>query len=217
MSGRGHHIKIRDLEGDTLLTAYRCTERSALHRIPRRQLQTRPDTSKCKSRNPDAPTVQDRKELLIPLSAGTQKMIFGQVYVDEGQRMGIGGMPAELGIARTYLEAGCPHGHDDRGDLRIAGLAGARTRRDRADRSDVGPGIGDELLAAVDHPFMITQGRTGPSRARIGSSLWLRQPESGQSASGEQIGQPPRLLLRCAEVRDWVDAEPDGRLQSDSE
>jgi hypothetical protein len=28
--------------------------------------------------------------------------------------------------------------------------------RDGAQRGDVGTGVGDELLAAVDHPFMIT-------------------------------------------------------------
>ena len=64
---------------------------------------------------------------------------------------------------------------------------------------------------------MITQGGASPGGTGVRPGLWFGEPEGGQRAAGKQIRQPARLLLRCAEVSDRVDAEPDGGLESDPE
>ena len=135
MSGSSHHIKISNLERNALLAANRSAERGALQRILRRQLQAGPDASQCQGSDGDPAVVQDRQELLKALASLAQQMIFGNPDVSEGQRMGVGGVPAELGVARTNLETRCPDGHDDRRDLRLAVLPGAGARGNGAQRA----------------------------------------------------------------------------------
>src|SRR4051794_9394737 len=137
-------------------------------------------------------------------------MIFRHSRSTEAERMRVGSMPAELGIVGTYLEARCSNGHDDRRDLRLAIIAGAGAGRNHAQRGDVGTRVGDELLAAVDHPFMITQSRLSARGTGVGPSLGFGESEGRKGAAGDQIWQPKRLLLLRAEMSEWVDAEADG-------
>ena len=117
-------------------------------------------------------------------------------------------MPAKLCVAGTNHEARVPVG------TTIAEISGLPLSRVpvRAvivqTAGDVGAGIGDELLAAVDHPFMITQGGARPGGTGVRSGFGFGEPEGGQRATGKQIRQPARLLLRRAEVSDRVDAQP---------
>jgi len=64
---------------------------------------------------------------------------------------------------------------------------------------------------------MITQSCASPGGTGIRPGFWFGEAERGQCAAGQQIRQPAGLLLRCAEVSDRVDAEPDGGFESDPE
>ena len=55
MSGRSHHIKIGNLERNALLAANRSSERGALQRILRRQLQAGSNASQCQGSDGDPP------------------------------------------------------------------------------------------------------------------------------------------------------------------
>src|SRR5215469_12411277 len=70
--------------------------------------------------------------------------------------------PADLGVLLRHGEAWRTRWHQDRGDLRlaIAGGPGGRASREGSDRDhagDVGAGVGDEGLAAVDDPVAVFQ------------------------------------------------------------
>ena len=61
---------------------------------------------------------------------------------------------------------------------------------------DLGAGVGDELLGAVDHPLAVVEAGAGPRVARVGPGLGLGEAEGGELACRAQsAGQPLRLLL----------------------
>src|SRR5215207_6937099 len=111
-------------------------------------------------------------------------MIFGNSDIGKGQRMGVGGVPAELGIARTDHEARRANRHDNRRDLRLAIVASTGTGRDDADRSDISAGISDELLATVDQPFMITQRGARPGSTGVRASFRFGESKSREGPAG---------------------------------
>ena len=88
---------------------------------------------------------------------------------------------------------------------------------DRDQRRDVGAGVGDERLGAVDHPLAVVQHGAGLGRAGVRTRLRLGQPEAGERAAGDEVGQPALLLLVGAVGQDRVDAEPDTGLQRDAD
>src|SRR5690606_11357540 len=103
---------------------------------------------------------------------------------------------------------------EDGGDL-LAALGAARDRRDRDQGGDVGAGVGDELLAAVDHPLVAVEHRGGPGAARVAARVRLGQAETGQGPAAGEFGQPALLLLLVAEAVDRHGAQRDPGLQGD--
>ncbi len=65
-------------------------------------------------------------------------------------------------------------------------------------------------LVAVEH-------RAGAGGAGVRARLRLGQPEAGQRAAGDEVGQPLLLLLVGAVGQDRVDAEADTGLQRDAD
>ena len=80
----------------------------------------------------------------------------------------------------------------------------------------VGAGVGDELLAAVDHPLAVDEVGLGLRGAGVRARARLGETEAGQRWSGDEVGQPGLLLLVGAERQDRVDAETDGCLERDA-
>ena len=93
------------------------------------------------------------------------------------------------------------------------GLAGARGDGDQA--GELGAGVGDELLRAVDDPLAADELGLGPRGARVGAGAGLGQPEARELLARDQVGQPGLLLLVGAVAQDRVDAEADGGLERD--
>ena len=107
------------------------------------------------------------------------------------------GVPAGTRIAEISLRPGAGGDGDQRGDV------GAR--------------VGDERLGAVDHPLAVVEHGAGLGGAGVGAGLGLGQPEAGERPAGDEVGQPPLLLLVGAEGQDRVDAEPDAGLERDAD
>ncbi len=80
---------------------------------------------------------------------------------------------------------------------------------------DVGAGVGDELLGAVDHPVAVVELRGGLRRAGIGAATRLGQTERAQRASTGQLRQPFLLLRLAAEPVDGHGAQRNPGLQGD--
>ena len=72
---------------------------------------------------------------------------------------------------------------------------------------DVGAGVRDEDLRAVDDPFAVLEARGRARRAGVGAGVRLGQPEGGELRAGREVGQPLALLLLGAEVPDRQRAE----------
>ena len=126
--------------------------------------------------------------------------------------MGVGDVPAELVVGRLDGEAGRARRHDDRRDLAVAGPGG-----DGDQRGDVGAGVGDERLGAVDRPLAVVEHGAGLGGAGVRAGLGLGQAEAGERAAGDEVGQPLLLLLVGAVGQDRVDAEPDAGLEGDAD
>ena len=117
--------------------------------------------------------------------------------------VGVRRAPADLGVSRLDGEAGRAGRHEDGRDLLApVDLAGDRGHRD--DRGDVGAGVGDEGLAAVDDPLVGLLVEHGPGRRAAGvrAEPRLGQPERGQRLAGDQPGQPGAAAApRCRSGR----------------
>ena len=77
------------------------------------------------------------------------------------------------------------------------------------------PGIGDERLRPVDHPFVAVELGLRPGGAGVRPRLRLGEAEGSKGAPRQQVGQPARLLLIRPERCDGVDPEPDRSLEGD--
>jgi len=75
-------------------------------------------------------------------------------------------------------------------DLAVAGDGG-----DRHARGDVGAGVRDEHLRAVDDPLAAFEARGRLCGAGIRAGAGLGQSERGELAPRCEVGQPPALLL----------------------
>ena len=90
---------------------------------------------------------------------------------------------------------------------------------DGDERRDVGAGVGDERLLAVDHPLARRSSSTARVRVPPASlpGLGLGEAEAAERPPGAQVGQPPLALLLGAEVEDRVGAEADAGLEGDGQ
>ena len=121
----------------------------------------------------------------------------GSLAVLEGERPGVGGVPAHLAVGLADLVAGGAVGDDQVGDLLApVDLAGDGGDRDAA--GDLGAGVGDELLGAVDRPLAVGELGAGADVAGVGAGLGLGQAEGGEALAAAQPRQPFVLLLVAA-------------------
>ena len=97
----------------------------------------------------------------------------------------------------------------------VAVVAVAGHRGDADDARDVGAGVRDELLGAVDHPFAVLQARARARVAGVRARLGLGQPERAERLARAQPRQPLALLLLGAEQVDRLGAERGVRAQRD--
>ncbi len=146
-------------------------------------------------RDADAADVEDVQELLEAGAARAEQVLLGHAAVAEAQRARVGGVPAHLPVRLALLVAGGAVGDDDVGDLLAGGVVLARDRGDADHARDVGAGVRDELLGAVDHPFAVLQPRARARVAGVRAGLGLGQPERAQPFARAQLRQPLALLL----------------------
>ena len=177
-----------------------------------------PTASAAMATRPSSSVARNCAEALAPRA---EQVGLGDPAVVEGQRVGVTGVPAELVVGRLGGEARRAGRHDDRRDLGLR-HPGGRARRnaglrgDRDDGRDVRPGVGDELLAAVDDPLAVDEVRLGLRGAGVRTRARLGETEAGEGLSGDQVGKPGLLLLLGAERQDRVDAETDGCFERDA-
>ena len=129
--------------------------------------------------------------------------------------MGVGGVPADLVVARLRGEPGCAAGHNDGGDFFLAVILLPGHGGDSHELGDVGSRVGDELLVAVDYPLIAVLLRGGLGAARIGTGFRLGEAEARQAFARDELWQPLLLLLLGAEAVDGHDAQRDSCLQGD--
>ena len=112
----------------------------------------------------------------------------GTRAVRERQLARVRGAPADLPHRRARSRSRASR--SGRSMFEISLLAGARG--DRHAGGDVGAGVRDEDLRAVDDPLAVTELGRRPGRARVGAGVRLGQAERGEPASRGQVGQPAR-------------------------
>ena len=144
------------------------------------------------------------------LSAGTRQSSNVRPWVSRD-------VPAELVVRRLDDEAPGAGRHHDRRDLRRAVLVRAGARGHGDDGGDVGAGVRDEGLGAVDDPLVAVADGSRAGRTGVGAGLGLGEAEAGEGAAGDEVGQEALLLLLGAVGEDRVDAEADARRQRDAD
>ena len=140
--------------------------------------------------------------------AGPSRFSSGHRAVGERQLTGVGRLPAELVQRRGDLVAGRPVLDDEVRDLVLARAGG-----DRHAPGQLGAGVRDEHLRAVDDPRAVAQLGGRPRRARVRAGVRLGQPEGGEPPAGGEVGQPAVLLLVGAEQEDRH--RPERRVRRD--
>src|SRR3954452_5090481 len=187
-----HGLELRD----------RLAELLALLRVPVREVVGALREADAHRRDGDATAVEDLQELLEPLAARPEQVALRDARALKAELARVRGAPAELLHRLRDRVAGRSVRDDDVGDLVVAGAGG-----DRHARRDVGAGVGDEHLRAVDDPFAAVELRGRPRRARVRAGIRLRQPERGEPAARGELGEPVALLLLAPEVVDRQRAE----------
>src|SRR5204863_8937474 len=104
------------------------------------------------------------EELLQAAPARAEQVLLGHARAVEAERPGVGGVPAHLAVGLADLVAGRVSRHDE-----VRYLSVARARRDGDATRDLGAGVGDELLRAVDHPLAVLELGRGPDVAGVGA------------------------------------------------
>ena len=150
----------------------------------------------------DAAAVEDLEELVEPLAASAEEVRLGHRAALERELPRVGCPPAHLLHRLRDDVAGGAVGDDDVRHLAVAGEGG-----DRHAGGDVGAGVRDEDLRAVDHPLAVAQLGARLRRACVGARSWLGEAEGCELPPGREIGQPRLLLLLGAEEEDRHRAE----------
>ena len=189
-----HHLEVGDLEGDALLAPDRAAEGLPLAGVLDAQVEAGLDAADRQRGDRDPAVVEGGEELRVAAAPLAEQVGLGHPAVLEGQRVGVGGVPAELVVGLLGGEAGRAGRHDDRAEIsarrrRSTTRAGARGHRD--DAGDVGAGVGDELLGAVDDPLAVDQLGLGLRGARRRSRRRARSARSRRGA-GRRPGRAAR-------------------------
>ena len=211
-----HHLEVGDLEGHALLAADRAAEGLAIAGVRHRHVEAGLDAADRERGDRDPAVVEGGEELGVAAAALAEQVAGGDARTLEGQRVGVGGVPAELVVGLLGGEAGRARRDHDRGDLGTAVLARAGARGDRDQAGDRGPGVGDELLGAVDDPLLAVEDRLGAGGAGVRAGARLGEAEAGQPLARDQRRQPLLALLLGAVGEDRVDAEADAGLKRDA-
>src|SRR5699024_5103203 len=163
----------------------------------------------------DSSLVEDPQELSVSLAPRPEQVPLGNPAVREGQFASVGGVPADLGVLRRDRESRGPGGHDDRGDL-LAAVGTFTGHSGHSDQSgDIGAGIRDESLVAVDDPLAVDESRRCAGGTGIGTTAGLGEPERSQRPTAAQPRQPLSPLLLGTEPVDRHRTERHPGLQRD--
>ena len=157
----------------------------------RRHVEARLDAADRERGDGDPAVVEGGEELRVAAAALAEQVGLGHPHVVEAQRVGVGGVPAELVVRRLGDEAGRAAGHDDREISAAAVVALPGAGGDGDQRGDVGAGVGDELLGAVDDPLAADELGLGLRRAASEPAPGSVRPKpascSPATRSGSQV------------------------------
>lgn len=122
-------------------------------------------------------------------------MAVGDEAVGEDQFTGVHGVPAELPQFGPAGVAGGAGRHVEGGEAFPPVLVTAGGGQQGDALADVGAGVGDEHLGAVDHPTAVRPAGGGGDAGRVGPGARLGQAERAEGLAPGQRGQPALLLL----------------------
>ena len=91
----------------------------------------------------------------------------------------------------------------------VTAVHGFRARQQGHAERHVGPGVGDEGLAAVDQPAAVASFGPGPDAAGVGPGVGLGEPERTQRPSLGQRAQPALALVVAPEEEEGQRADGD--------
>ena len=193
--GSQFNCHIGELELDRLELRDRLAKLVARLRVRERQVVGGLHRAETHRGDRDATTVENVQELLEAHAARAEQVALGYEHVSERQLARVGGVPANLVQRRALRVARRAVVNDDRRDLVLA-----CTHGDRHALGDVGTGVRDEHLGAVDAPLAVLELGMRARIARIGAGLGLGQSEGRKALAGDELGQP-LLFLRIRAVQ----------------
>lgn len=122
-------------------------------------------------------------------------MVVGDPAVVEDQLPGVHGVPAELLQLRPAAVTGRAGRDIEGGEPFPPVLALARGGQQGDALADVGAGVGDEHLGAVDHPTTVPALGGGGDAGGVRAGAGLGETEGSDGLAPGQWGQPALLLL----------------------
>ena len=141
------------------------------------------------------------RNCLKPSPRRPSRFASGHAAVVEGERPRVGGVPAHLPVRLADARSpGVPFGTMM---FEISGRRPPVTRGDRHAARDVGAGVGDELLGAVDHPLAVVERARGCGCCRRRSRPRARSGRRRRAARPTHSSRQPLLpsARRCPRGR----------------
>ena len=170
----------------------------------------------CEGGDRDAPLVENAEEAPEPRAALSEQVGRRHAHPVEGERMRVRCAPPDLVVRRLDGETRGSVRHDDRRDL----LAARDLAGDSCDRDETGDRrsrVRDELLGAVDDPFVAVEACGRARRTGVAAGLRFGEAESRQRAPGEEIRQEFFALRIVSEAEDRHGSQAHARLEGDGD
>ena len=218
---RGVHpgLHARDHERDVLAGAERRTKDRAGARVGDRLFEASDRRARREGRHRDPPLIESLKKAGEPPAPLAQQVGRGHPRINERERMRVARVPPDLVVCGLHREPGRARRHDNRRELFADAAIGARALPRHGGHGDEtrdrGARVGDELLAAVNHPVVAVEASSRARRASVGTRLSLGQAKARECAARDEIRQPSLLLGLVTETKQWHCAQAHARLERD--
>ena len=163
-----HRLELRDRLAE-LLSLLRVVEREVEHRLGEAERQ---------GRDGDAAHLERAQELAEPHGRVADKVLLGDPHVVEVQLPRIEAAPADAPHLRPHCVSRRALLHHEAGIALVGSVGPSGAGQQGYAERHVGPGVGDERLAAVDHPAPVMALRPGLDPPCVGARIGFREPES---------------------------------------
>ena len=151
--------------------------------------------------------IQGLHHLVEAVAPGTQHIFFGHAAIVKIEFTGVGSSPHELPVHFPSLESRRPGFNENARQFRSAIITGSRAAEGGDSGRNIGGGIGNKNLAAIDDPFVSVQNSRCFGVGGIRTRIRFRQAKSPEGLPAAQLGEIFLFLLFTPKIVKGTDAQ----------